>query len=151
MRRLRGRVETDDVGLQVLKRKRSGSDACSGAKISTGSGGSVSAISRILRRFSGRDASSDVSVRPLDGKLHLDGGVGVPDLRRGEAHAGSVVGEKYSVSGEWNSEAVEEMIRRSVRFVEAGKSRTAWEVREVEVEAVLELDIRLYKEESVEL
>ncbi len=63
--------------------------------------------------------------------------------------------ESIPFSGEVElSEAVEEMIPAvGVRILhaEAGKSGQRWEMREVEVEAVLELDIRLYKEESVEL
>lgn len=100
----------------------------------------------------------DVSVRPLDGKLHLDGELSVFLIYSGEGEHTPVqwLEESIPFSGEVElSEAVEEMIPAvGVRILHAEadkKPDSDGEMREVEVEAVLELDIRLYKEESVEL
>lgn len=97
-------------------------------------------------------------MRPLDGKLHLDGELSVFLIYSGEGEHTPVqwLEESIPFSGEVElSEAVEEMIPAvGVRILHAEadkKPDSDGEMREVEVEAVLELDIRLYKEESVEL
>lgn len=154
-------VETDDAGLQVLKR-------------------SVPAVSLAVRRKDtyrireelGLSANKpnietilwqemrlrDASVRTLDGKLHLDGELSVFLIYRGEGEHTPVqwIEESIPFSGEVElSEASEEMIPAvGVRMLHAEaekKPDSDGEMREVEVEAVLELDIRLYREESVEL
>ena len=154
-------VETDDAGLQVLKRSVPAATLAVRRKdiYRVREEVSVSANKPNIETILWQEMRlRDVSVRPLDGKLHLDGELSVFLIYSGEGEHTPVqwLEESIPFSGEVElSEAVEEMIPAvGVRILhaEAGKKPDSdGEMREVEVEAVLELDIRLYKEESVEL
>ncbi len=148
-------VETDDAGLQVLKRSVPAATLAVRRKDIYRVREEVSVSATILWQ---EMRLRDVSVRPLDGKLHLDGELSVFLIYSGEGEHTPVqwLEESIPFSGEVElSEAVEEMIPAvGVRILHAEadkKPDSDGEMREVEVEAVLELDIRLYKEESVEL
>ena len=146
-------VETDDAGLQVLKRSVPAATLAVRRKdiYRVREEVSVSANKPNIETILWQEMRlRDVSVRPLDGKLHLDGELSVFLIYSGEGE------ESIPFSGEVElSEAAEEMIPAvGVRILHAEadkKPDSDGEMREVEVEAVLELDIRLYKEESVEL
>lgn len=155
-------VETDDAGLQVLKRSVPAATLAVRRKdiYRVREEVSVSANKPNIETILWQEMRlRDVSVRPLDGKLHLDGELSVFLIYSGEGepHARSQwLEESIPFSGEVElSEAAEEMIPAvGVRILHAEadkKPDSDGEMREVEVEAVLELDIRLYKEESVEL
>ena len=154
-------VETDDAGLQVLKRSVPAATLAVRRKdiYRVREEVSVSANKPNIETILWQEMRlRDVSVRPLDGKLHLDGELSVFLIYSGEGEHTPVqwLEESIPFSGEVElSEAVEEMIPAvGVRILHAEadkKPDSDGEMREVEVEAVLELDIRLYKEESVEL
>ena len=147
-------VETDDAGLQVLKRSVPAATLAVRRKdiYRVREEVSVSANKPNIETILWQEMRlRDVSVRPLDGKLHLDGELSVFLIYSGEGEHTPVqwLEESIPFSGEVElSEAV------GVRILHAEadkKPDSDGEMREVEVEAVLELDIRLYKEESVEL
>ena len=154
-------VETDDAGLQVLKRSVPAATLAVRRKdiYRVREEVSVSANKPNIETILWQEMRlRDVSVRPLDGKLHLDGELSVFLIYSGEGEHTPVqwLEESIPFSGEVElSEAAEEMIPAvGVRILHAEadkKPDSDGEMREVEVEAVLELDIRLYKEESVEL
>lgn len=117
--------------------------------------GNKPAIDRLLwieMRLSG------VSTRPLDGKIHLEGMLGVFVVYQGEGESGVIQWMEESIPFSGDVEmtgAVEEMIPAiSVRLIHKGieeKPDYDGEMRELEVDAVMELDIRLYEEEELEL
>ena len=154
-------VETDDAGLQVLKRSVPAATLAVRRKdiYRVREEVSVSANKPNIETILWQEMRlRDVSVRPLDGKLHLDGELSVFLIYSGEGEHTPVqwLEESIPFSGEVElSEAVEEMHaggRGPDSSCRGGqKPDSDGEMREVEVEAVLELDIRLYKEESVEL
>lgn len=99
-----------------------------------------------------------VSVRPLDGAVHLDGELMVFLIYSGEGEHTPTqwMEESIPFSGEVELlEATEEMIPAvGVRILQRGvemKPDYDGEMREFAVDAVLDLDIRLYREENVEL
>jgi len=116
--------------------------------------GTKPAIDRILwteMRLSG------VTARPLDQKIHLEGTLMVFVIYEGEGESAMIqwVEESIPFSGELEMQgAVEEMIPTiSVRLVHKGleeKQDYDGEMREVEVDAVMELDVRLYEERELE-
>ena len=142
-------VETDDVGLQVLKRSVPAATLAVRRKdiYRVREEVSVSANKPNIETILWQEMRlRDVSVRPLDGKLHLDGELSVFLIYSGEGEHTPVqwLEESIPFSGEVElSEAVEEMIPAvGVRILhaEAGKKPDSdGEMREVEVEAVLEL------------
>lgn len=99
-----------------------------------------------------------VSTKPLDGRIHIDGELMVFAVYSGEDGQMPVqcVEEMLPFSGEVElSEAVEGMIPFiTVKLVhkelEAGPDSDG-EMRELSVDAVMELDIRLYEEQQTEL
>ena len=117
--------------------------------------GSKPAIDRMLwteMRLSG------VSTRPMDGKIHLEGVLMVFVIYEGEGESEVVqwVEESLPFAGDVEIQgAVEEMIPAvSVRLIHKGieeKPDYDGEMRELSVDAVMELDIRLYEEEELEL
>lgn len=117
--------------------------------------GSKPAIDRILwseMRLNG------VTTRPLDGKVHLEGVLMVFVIYEGEGENSMVqwVEESIPFSGEVEmAGAVEEMIPAiSVRLIHKGieeKPDYDGEMRELDVDAVIELDIRLYEEQELEV
>ena len=142
-------VETDDAGLQVLKRSVPAATLAVRRKdiYRVREEVSVSANKPNIETILWQEMRlRDVSVRPLDGKLHLDGELSVFLIYSGEGEHTPVqwLEESIPFSGEVElSEAVEEMIPAvGVRILhaEAGKKPDSdGEMREVEVEAVLEL------------
>ena len=99
-----------------------------------------------------------VVCRPLDGKVHLDGDLMVFIIYSGEGEHTPVqwVEESIPFSGDVELlEAEEEMIPAiNVRLLHRDiemKPDADGEMRELEVDAVLELDMKLYEEENVEL
>ena len=154
-------VETDDAGLQVVRRNVPAASIAVRRKdtyrireelsVSPNKPNIESILWQEIRL-------RDVLVRPLDGKLHLDGELSVFLIYSGEGEHTPVqwIEESIPFSGEVElTEAAEEMIPAvGVRILHAEaekKPDSDGEMREVEVEAVLELDIRLYCDESVEL
>lgn len=117
--------------------------------------GSKPAVDRVLwteMRLNG------VTTRPLDGKIHLEGVLMVFLIYEGEGENSAVqwVEESIPFSGEVEMQgAVEEMIPAiSVRLIHKGleeKPDYDGEMRELDVDAVMELDIRLYEEEQLEI
>ncbi len=117
--------------------------------------GSKPAIDRILwteMRLNG------VTTRPLDGRIHLEGTLLVFVIYEGEGEQAATqwVEESIPFSGDVEMQgAVEEMIPAiSVHLVHKGleeKPDYDGEMRELDVDAVMELDIRLYEEEQLEL
>lgn len=117
--------------------------------------GSKPAIDRILwteMRLAG------VSTRPLDGRIRLEGSLLVFVVYEGEGEHAVIqwVEESLPFSGEVEVQgAVESMIPAiSVRLVHRGieeKPDYDGEMRELDVDAVMELDIRLYEEQELEL
>lgn len=99
-----------------------------------------------------------VVCRPLDGKVHLDGELMVFVIYAGEGEHTPVqwVEESIPFAGDVElSESEEEMIpaigvRLLHRDIEM-KPDYDGEMREFEIDAVLELDMKLYKEENIEL
>lgn len=117
--------------------------------------GSKPAINRMLwteMRLNG------VTTRPLDGKVHLEGSLMVFAIYEGEGENSMIqwVEESLPFSGEVEMQgAVEEMIPAiSVRLIHKGmeeKPDYDGEMRELDVDAVIELDIRLYEEQELEI
>lgn len=99
-----------------------------------------------------------VNTRPLDGKLVLDGELTVFVIYGGEGEAAPVqwLEESLPFTGELDlPEAAEDMVPSVAvhlihKDIEA-KPDYDGEMREMDVDAVLELDIKLYREESMEL
>lgn len=99
-----------------------------------------------------------VNCRPMDGKIHLDGDLMVFTIYAGEGEHTPVqwLEESIPFSGDVDlPEAEEHMIPAiNVRLLHRGiemKPDYDGEMRELEVDAVLELDMKLYEEENVEL
>lgn len=99
-----------------------------------------------------------VSTKPLDGKIHIEGELTVFAIYSGEGENTPVqwLEEGIPFSGEVElPEAVEEMIPViNVRMVHKElEARPDYdgEMRDLEVDAVLELDMKLYEEEHMEL
>lgn len=99
-----------------------------------------------------------VNTRPLDGKMALDGQLMVFVIYQGEGDQGPVqwLEESIPFTGELElSEALEGMVPSvSVHLIHReieAKPDYDGEMREMEVDAVLELDMKLYREENVEL
>lgn len=99
-----------------------------------------------------------VTIRPLDGMLHLEGELLVFLIYAGEGEHTPVqwLEESIPFSGEVDlAESEEEMIPDvGVRILHRGvemKPDYDGEMREFSVDAVLELDMKLYREERVEL
>lgn len=117
--------------------------------------GTKPAIDRILwseMRLNG------VNTRPLDGKIHLEGSLMVFVIYTGEGENSLVqwMEESIPFSGEVEMQgAVEEMIPAiSVRLIHKGmeeKPDYDGEMRELDIDAVIELDIRLYEEQQLEI
>lgn len=99
-----------------------------------------------------------VTARPLDGKIHLEGTLLVFAIYEGEGESPVIqwVEESLPFSGELEMQgAREEMVpaiatRLIHRDMEA-KPDYDGEMRELDVDAVIELDIRLYEEQELEL
>ena len=100
----------------------------------------------------------DVSVKPLDGRLHLDGEMTVFVIYMAEDENMPVqwLEDTLSFSGEMEMNDVKEeqipmvIVRLAHKDIQA-KPDYDGEMREMDVEAVLELDIKLYEEQEVEL
>ena len=117
--------------------------------------GTKPAIDRILwteMRLSG------VTARPLDQKIHLEGTLMVFVIYEGEGESAMIqwVEESIPFSGELEMQgAVEEMIPAiSARLIHKGieeKPDYDGEMRELDVDAVIELDIRLYEERQLDI
>ncbi len=117
--------------------------------------GNKPAIDRILwteMRLSG------VTTRPMADKVHLEGVLMVFVVYEGEGENSVIqwLEESLPFSGEVEMNgAVEEMIPAiSVRLIHRGieeKPDYDGEMRELDVDAVIELDIRLYEEQTLEL
>lgn len=117
--------------------------------------GSKPAIDRVLwteMRLSG------VTTRPLDGQVYLEGTLMVFVIYEGEGENSMVqwVEESIPFSGEVEMQgAVEEMIPAiSVRLIHKSieeKPDYDGEMRELDIDAVIELDIRLYEEQELEV
>ncbi len=117
--------------------------------------GNKPAIDRILwteMRLSG------VTTRPMDGRIHLEGVLMVFVIYEGEGENSVIqwLEESLPFSGEVEmTGAVEEMIPAiSIRLVHRSieeKPDYDGEMRELDVDAVMELDIRLYEEQTLEL
>lgn len=117
--------------------------------------GSKPAIDRILWT---EMRLNNVMTRPLDGKIHLEGALMVFVIYEGEGENSMVqwVEESLPFSGEVEMQgAVEEMIPAiSVRLIHKGieeKPDYDGEMRELDVDAVIELDIRLYEEQELQV
>ncbi|RGY99268.1 SPOCS domain-containing protein [Clostridium sp. AM58-1XD] len=96
--------------------------------------------------------------RPMDGKVRLEGELIVFVIYDGEGENDTIqwLEESVPFSGELElAEAVEEMIPQiSMRLVHKdieAKPDYDGEMRELEIDAVVELDMKLYEEEEVEL
>lgn len=99
-----------------------------------------------------------MTTRPLDGKVALDGQLMVFAIYQGEGEEGPVqwLEESIPFNGELEiSEALEGMVPSvSVHLIHReieAKPDYDGELRELEVDAVLELDMKLYREENIEL
>ena len=154
-------IETDEAKTEVLKRNI---DVAAIAvrrkdtyrlKEEITLSGTKPAIDRVLwteMRLSG------VTARPLDGKIHLEGTLMVFAIYEGEGESAMVqwVEEAIPFSGELEMQgAVEEMIPAiSARLIHKGveeKPDYDGEMRELDVDAVIELDIRLYEERQLDI
>ena len=100
----------------------------------------------------------DVTTKPLDGKLHIDGDLSVFAIYQAEDENMPMqwLEETLPFSGDLDlSDAVEEMVPMvTVRLAHKDlepKPDYDGEMRELDVDAVLELDIKLYQEQDVEL
>ncbi len=117
--------------------------------------GSKPAISRILwteMRLNG------TSTRPLDDRIHLEGTLMVFVIYEGEGESSTVqwVEESIPFSGDVEMPgAMEEMIPAiDLRMIHKGieeKPDYDGEMRELDVDAVIELDVRLYEEHPLEV
>ena len=100
----------------------------------------------------------DVTAKPLDGRLHLDGELSVFVIYGAEDENMPVqwLEETIPFSGDMEMGDVKEdqipmvTVRLAHKDMEA-KPDYDGEMREMDVDAVLELDIKLYEEEEVEL
>lgn len=99
-----------------------------------------------------------VNTKPMDGKVHIDGELLVFLIYSSEGESAPVqwLEESLPFSGELDlPEAAEEMIPAiTVRMIHKDvevKPDADGELRELEVDAVLELDMKLYEEEEMEL
>jgi hypothetical protein len=99
-----------------------------------------------------------VTARPLDGKMVLDGEIMVFLIYNGEGEEAPVqwLEESIPFSGELDlPDATDEMVPSvNVHLIHKdieAKPDYDGEMREMEVDAVLELDIKLYREENMEL
>lgn len=99
-----------------------------------------------------------VNTRPMDGQIHVDGELTVFIIYSGEGEETPMqwLEESIPFSGEVElPEAVEEMIPViNVRLVHKdleAKPDYDGEMRDLEVDAVLELDMKLYEEQNMEL
>lgn len=99
-----------------------------------------------------------VNSRPLDGKVRVDGELMVFMIYSSEGENAPIqwIEESLPFSGELDlPDAVEEMIPSiNVRLMHKeleAKPDYDGEMREVEIDAVLELDMKLYEEEKIEL
>lgn len=100
----------------------------------------------------------DVNVKPLDGKLHIDGDLSVFAIYQAEDENMPVqwIEEAIPFSGDLElSGAGEEMIpMTAVRLAHKDmepKPDSDGEMRQLDVDAVLELDIKLYEDQQAEL
>ncbi len=100
----------------------------------------------------------DVQVKPLDGKIHISGDLNLFAIYQAEDENMPVqwLEETIPFSGELElSEAGEDMIPMvNVRLAHRGleaKPDPDGEMRQLDVDAVLELDIKLYQEQELEL
>lgn len=100
----------------------------------------------------------DMSVKPLDGQIHLAGELSIFAIYQAEGEGSPVqwIEELLPFSGELTLEqAKEEMIPMvSVRLAHKElepKPDYDGEMRQLDVDAVLELDIKLYEEQEIEL
>lgn len=98
------------------------------------------------------------TTRPLDGKIHLEGSMLVFVIYEGEGESSAVqwVEESIPFSGDVEMQgAVEEMIPAiDLRLIHKGieeKPDYDGEMRELDIDAVIELDIRLYEEQELEV
>ncbi|MDW2798686.1 DUF3794 domain-containing protein [Clostridium boliviensis] len=99
-----------------------------------------------------------VTTRPVDGKMMLDGDLMVFIIYQGEGENAPIqwIEESIPFSGEIEVSDVTEdmvpvvMVRLVHKDIEA-KPDADGEMREADVDAVLELDMKLYKEEDMEL
>lgn len=154
-------VEADDVAVEVLKRN---ADVAAIAirrkdtmriKEEIQISGNKPNIDHILWQ---EIRLRGVNSRPLDGKIHVDGELMIFVIYAGEGENALVqwVEESIPFSGDIDlPDAVEEMIpairvKMIHKEIEA-KPDYDGEMRELEVDAVLELDMKLYEEENVEL
>lgn len=99
-----------------------------------------------------------VNTRPMDGLVHVDGEVLVFVIYSGDGENTPIqwIEESMPFSGDLNlPDAVEEMVPSiGVRLIHKeieAKPDYDGEMRELEVDAVLELDMKLYDEQKVEL
>ena len=99
-----------------------------------------------------------VTTRPLDGKMALDGEMLVFVIYQGEGEGAPIqwVEESIPFSGELDVPGVTQdmVLSVTVRLIHKdieAKPDADGEMREMDVDAVLELDIKLYKEENIEL
>lgn len=100
----------------------------------------------------------DVTVKPLDGRLHLDGELSVFIIYSAEEETMPMqwLEETMPFSGDMEMSDVKEeqipmiTVRLAHKDIEARPDYDG-EMREMDVDAVLELDIKLYEEEEVEL
>ena len=108
--------------------------------------------------FVAGDAAADVATKPLDGKLHIDGDLNVFAIYQAEDENMPVqwLEETLPFSGSW---ILPTRWRRWCRWSPCGWPTRTWsqkpdydgEMRELDVDAVLELDIKLYREQELEL
>lgn len=117
--------------------------------------GSKPAIDRLLWT---EMRPSGVTARPMDGKVHLEGSLMVFAIYEGEGEQGIVQWLEQSIpfSGEVEAPgATEEMIPAiSLRLIHKSleeKPDYDGEMREIDVDAAIELDIRLYEEQEIEV
>lgn len=99
-----------------------------------------------------------VNTKPLDGKVHIDGEVMVFVIYSGEGDSTPIqwIEESLPFSGDIElPDAVEEMIPSiGVRLIHKdieAKPDYDGEMRELEIDAVVELDMKLYEEEKIDL
>ena len=154
-------VETDDAGLQVLKRSVPAATLAVRRKdiYRVREEVSVSANKPNIETILWQEMRlRDVSVRPLDGKLHLDGELSVFLIYSGEGEHTPVqwLEESIPFSGEVEMQgAAADMIpiiglKLIHRDLEERPDYDG-EMRELSVDAVIELDVRLYEEQELEL
>jgi len=101
---------------------------------------------------------NNVTTRPMDGQVHLEGVLMVFVIYEGDGETSMVqwLEESIPFSGQVEMPgAVDEMIPAiSVHLIHKGieeKPDYDGEMRELDVDAVIELDIRLYEEQSLEI